>query len=361
MKFESIKFYGFRNIKNDELRCNADNIILSGINGQGKTNVLESVYILCYGSSFRTPNTKEIIRIGEDELHLSASLLNEEEERFTIDYYLKEKKRRIFLNGKEIKDRKELIYNFPCIVFSHEDIDFIKGEPEYRRRFFDQTMSMYNPLYLDDSRRYKNILMQRNAAIKNGQYSLLPLYDERLAKYGLAIMQERKRGIEEFNEIFPSLYKKISESDKNITISYQPSWSHFEDEASIIDYLEKTRDRDIKLLTTTSGIHRDRYVVMDENGPFIQTGSTGQIRLASLLFRIAEARFFTMKTKKKPILLLDDVLLELDSRKRGLFLAELSDYSQAFYTFLPFENYFSSRKESVVEYEVKEGTFEKKV
>lgn len=358
MRFRSIRYSSFRNIRNRELLCDSDNIILKGINGQGKTNVLESVYVLSYGSSFRTSNIREMIRSGEDEMHLSAEVLTDDGDSSYIDYYIKDRKRRILLNGKEIKDRKELIYNFPCIVFSHEDIDFIKGEPENRRRFFDQTFSMYDPLYLDDCRRYRLILNQRNAAIKNGQISLLSLYNERLARYGLQIMEKRTRGIYEFNQIFPVLYSRISGTDKHIDIKYSPSWSSFTSVEEIVQYLESTQERDMKLCTTSSGIHRDKYIVEDEMGPFIQTGSTGQIRLASLLFRVAEERFFIQKTGKKPILLIDDVLLELDSDKRAAFLNELSDYSQAFYTFLPRENYFSERKESLIEYEVKEGDFE---
>ena len=359
MQFKSVKYFNFRNIVDSEVEYDADNIILKGINGQGKTNILESIYTLSYGSSFRTQNIREMVCHGKDDMHLVGNAESDEGEKFKIDYYIKDKKRHIYINDREVKDRKELIYNFPCIVFSHEDIDFIKGEPENRRRFFDQTMSMYNPLYLDDTRRYRSILNQRNAAIKNGQLSLLPLYNERLAKYGLSIMEERVRSIYEFNLIFPDLYKKISGSDKNIVIKYLPSWSTLTTTDEVCEYLESTKERDVRNVTTTSGIHRDRYIVEDENGPFIQSGSTGQIRLASLLFRVAEARFFIKKTGKKPILLIDDVLLELDSNKRASFLKELSDYSQAFYTFLPRENYFSESKESVIEYLLEEGKVEK--
>ena len=133
--------------------------------------------------------------------------------------------------------------------------------------------------------------------------------------------------------------------------------SGVESEEDIIGILEDTVERDIKMQTSTSGIHRDRFVVKDSNGIFSQTGSTGQIRLCSLLFRIAEARSFERATGRKPILLLDDVLLELDDRKRSLFLEEMSDYSQAFYTFLPRESYFSDEGKSPVSYEVREGTF----
>ncbi len=354
MHFKSIKFYNFRNINNGIVLFDKDDIILEGMNGQGKTNILESVYTLCYGNSFRTQVSREMIKHGERIMNLSA-IIEDEDDIYEVSYSLELNKRKIILNGKEVKDRKELIYLFPCIVFTHDDIDFIKGEPEMRRKFFDQTLSMYDPIYLNYIRSYRNILAQRNAAIKNNQISLLDIYDVKLANLGFEIIKSRKTMVNEFNEIFPFLYKKISGTEKNITVNYRSSWEEKENPNQIIDYLKETHDRDIKLLTTTSGIHRDRFTVNDENGPLVITGSTGQIRLASLLFRIAEARIFKDKTGKDPILLLDDVLLELDDIKRAKFLNELTSYCQAFYTFLPRESYFNEKKESIIEYNVCEG------
>ena len=354
MHFKSIKFYNFRNIDNGIVLFDKDDIILEGMNGQGKTNILESVYTLCYGNSFRTQVSREMIKHGERIMNLSA-IIEDEDDIYEVSYSLELNKRKIILNGKEVKDRKELIYLFPCIVFTHDDIDFIKGEPEMRRKFFDQTLSMYDPIYLNYIRSYRNILAQRNAAIKNNQISLLDIYDVKLANLGFEIIKSRKTMVNEFNEIFPFLYKKISGTEKNITVNYRSSWEEKENPNQIIEYLKETHDRDIKLLTTTSGIHRDRFTVNDENGPLVITGSTGQIRLASLLFRIAEARIFKDKTGKDPILLLDDVLLELDDIKRAKFLNELTSYCQAFYTFLLRESYFNEKKESIIEYNVCEG------
>ena len=183
MRFKSIKYYNFRNINNGVVLFNKDDIILEGINGQGKTNILESVYTLCYGNSFRTQLSKEMIKHGERVMNLTA-VLEDEEDSYDVSYSLDGNKRKILLNGKEVKDRKDLIYLFPCIVFIHEDIDFIKGEPEMRRKFFDQTLSMYDPIYLNYIRAYRNVLAQRNAAIKNNQTTLLDIYDKKLATYG---------------------------------------------------------------------------------------------------------------------------------------------------------------------------------
>lgn len=360
MLFKELRYFGFRNIADGSIITDSRNVILEGTNGQGKTNILESVYILSYGSSFRTANVKEAISFGRQRMHIAAIAQDDDGQMHKVEYVNQQGKRRIVLDGKTIHDRKDLIYGFPVIVFSHEDIEFVKGEPEYRRRFFDQTFSMYDPLYLDSLRSYRNILAQRNAAIKAGQTSLISLYDERLARHGLEISDKRRRGVDEFNLIFPSLYRRISGSEIDISIRYQPSWKDLSSVDEVVEYLESTRDRDIRMTTTLSGIHRDRFTVYDSNGPFVQSGSTGQVRLASILFRLAEAKFFISMTGKKPVLLIDDVLLELDANKRASFLSMLDDYSQAFFTFLPDEKYFASKKEDMLEYVVVGGRVEGK-
>lgn len=356
MRFVNLKLTDFRNISSASIDTDAEDIVLTGINGQGKTNLLEAVYNLCYGSSFRTSSSKECVMHNKDGYSLKGTFLNDygEKEIITVSFF--DGKRKIIINGKEIKDRKELIYSFPCIVFCHEDIDFIKGEPENRRKFFDQMMTLYSPVFFDNLRNYRTILSQRNAAIKDNALDLIPLYNERLAFYGLEIMAERTSAVYEFNKIFPDGFKKVSGSDLNLYIDYQPSWKNYGSVDEIVSYLEETVDRDIKMSTTTSGIHRDKFIIQSDNGPFASIGSTGQLRLCSLLFRISESMYFTKKTSKKPILLIDDVLLELDAEKRSRLIAFLDNYSQAFYTFLPYERY-SEKMEKALYYTVEEGNF----
>ena len=356
MRFTLLDINNFRNISSAKLNVDAGDIVLTGINGQGKTNLIESIYTLCYGSSFRTPNLRECIEHDKNGFSISGIFLNEYGEKEKVHIVYENSKRRITIDDKEIRDRKELIYRFPCIVFCHEDINFIKGEPEERRKFFDQMMSLYSPIFLDNLRQYRNILAQRNASIKNGQYSILSLYNERLSELGLEIMKERTDTVYNFNKIFPEIFTRISETDLKLEIEYTPSWGDFSNKEEIVAYLESTVERDIKMNTTTSGIHRDRFVVKSQYGNFSSIGSTGQLRLCSLIFRIAQSKYFIQKSGKRPILLIDDVLLELDSEKRGRLLRELDDYSQAFYTFLPRENYFDNRKNGIY-YKVEKGTF----
>ena len=358
MRFQSVGFKNFRNLENSMVPVDDKRILLIGGNGQGKTSFLEALYLLCYGSSFKTLNLRDIITHGHKDFALSAVVLTDDGSQQRISFSFIDGKREILIDGREIKDRKYMVYNIPCIVFSHDDIEFVRGTPEHRRRFFDQTMSMHDPLFFDDLRRYRAILRQRNAAIKEGYVTLIPLYDEQLASVGLHIQEARAKAVVEFNEVLPSLYKIVSGANEEIRIAYKPSWHDCTHVAEICAKLERTLERDLKLLTTASGIHRDQFVVMDSKGIFSASGSTGQLRLASLIFRIAQTSLYRQKTGKDPIVLLDDVLLELDIAKRELFLAQLGSYSQAFFTFLPEEKYSSELGNGHdLRYTVTEGRF----
>ncbi len=358
MRFVRLWTSNVRNLESGWIDLDAQQVFLVGSNGQGKTNLLESIYTLCYGSSFRTTLLKEIARHGERSFKVVGIYVDDDGLEHTLDLEFKDGKRSVSLDGKLVKDRKDLIYNIPCIVFSHDDIAFVRGEPEARRYFFDQTMSMYNPLFFDDLRRYRAVLRQRNLAIKEERHSLLPIYDQQLAHYGIAIQSERTRTVARFNEIFPALYRAISQSDLSVEVTYAPSWSACASEAEVIEYLSGHRERDRIMATTTSGVHRDRFIVSAKGQSFAQFGSTGQLRLASLVLRSAQMAFYEQMTGKKPLLLVDDVLLELDHAKRERFLAHLTPYSQAFFTFLPDEHYTSALgQEGAMLYTVTDGRF----
>ena len=352
---------GFRNISDREIDTSARQVILTGENGQGKTNLLEAVYVLCYGMSFRTQNLREAVQYGKDMFYLSSVFQDSQDLERKAEISFTEGRKHIRIDGKEIKDRKELIYCLPCIVFSHDDIEFVRGEPENRRKFFDQTMTMYDPVFFDDLRRYKNVLRQRNAAIKEQRYELLDIYDDKLVRYGMPIMKARSSVCSSFSAIFPDIYNNVSLEDRGIQIKYRPSWGEEETYESLVEKLYLQRDTDIKMSTTTSGPHRDRFLITDRNGVFVNGASTGQMRLASLVFRSAQAAFFRQKTGMNPIFLIDDVLLELDAQKRARYLSYLGHYNQAFFTFLPEEKYFGSFIDydagDTIRYKVEGGRF----
>jgi len=335
---------GFRNLEDKSYDFSTDGIILTGKNGQGKTNILEAIYILCYGSSFRTTRLADCINHDRESFTISLVFTDSDNMDSVISVGYSNSEKFITVNGREIKDRKDLIYSLPCIVFSHNDMFFITGEPENRRRFFNQIMTMYDLDFFDDLRHYGQVLRQRNAAVKDARIELLDFYDTRLVSYGRRIQESRNAVCSAFNSIFPDIYSYVSGEDVKISIDYRPSWSAELSDNDILEKLRLQRETDIHMGTTTSGPHRDRFVINGKDGAFVNSASTGQIRLASIVMRIAQAAFFRQKTGRNPIMLVDDVMLELDYAKRMKCLSAFGKYSQIFFTFLPDEKYFSEEE-----------------
>ncbi|AEF81164.1 DNA replication/repair protein RecF [Leadbettera azotonutricia] len=363
MAFLSLRAVSFRNLKDAEIDTRGKDIFLVGENGQGKTNFLEALYFCSYGSSFRGVRDSELVRTGDKDFSVSVKLDNPLYASATV--ICREGKKSIALDGVKVEDRKDLLGAAPCIVFCHEDMDFISGTPENRRWFFDQTQSLSDLAYLDDLRLYRKVLKTRNALLRDcklglasGQKSetvaLLDALDPQLAKYGLLLMEKRRDAADAFSRIFEPLYREIS-GIEGINIRYMPSWKDQGFEGVLARLAEK-READFSFGVSLSGPHRDRYVFTRNGHEFSGKASTGQRRLLALLLRVAQARGFSEKTGKNPVLLLDDVLLELDGEKRRKFLEIMPGYDQAFYTFLPGEPYELYRKEGTVVYHVKEGT-----
>lgn len=356
MPFEYLQFYQFRNIKNTRVKINSPRIFLFGENGQGKTNFLEAVNMLCYGSSFRTRKDREILCHNCSEFSLKAEFYNEMQFNSSLKVIYKDQKKEIFLNDNQIKDRKDIINNIPCIVFCHDDINYVNGSPVMQRFFFDQTLAILNNHYIDLQRKFKNLLKARNLLLKNEQEETLSIYENQLAEYGLQIQIKRKKLIDEFNHNFQENYNKVSTLKSDISIHYRPSWKS-ENLEDIRKFLFEKRKQDMYLGYTSQGPHRDNIVFIQNKRDFTKSASTGQLRLLSLILRISQAEFFINKTGKNPVLLLDDVLLELDPQKRQRLYGILPAYDQIFFTFLPDEKIDFYNQDNSICYEVKEGDF----
>jgi len=357
MSLAFLRTVAFRNLLDTETDLRGKDVFLVGENGQGKSNFLEALYFCSYASSFRGSKDKELVRTGEKDC--SASLSIESSIYSNVSVAFKEQKKIITLDGKRIEDRKELLSVAPAIVFCHEDMEFVAGSPERRRWFFDQTRSLWDPLYLEDLRKYRHILKSRNALFRgegrldSQTTATLDALDPQLARYGLELTVKRRETAREFSAVFEPLYREITGLD-GIGVNYLPSWKEESLEAVLFLLAEK-RETDASMGVSLSGPHRDRYLFTRAGEEFSAKASTGQRRLLALLLRVAQARIFTEKTGKKPVLLLDDVLLELDGEKRRKFLLVMPEYEQAFYTFLSGELYETYRKSNTIVYHMQSG------
>ncbi|MCL2380321.1 MAG: DNA replication and repair protein RecF [Treponema sp.] len=358
MGFAFVRTVSFRNLADTEVDVRGKDVFLAGKNGQGKTNFIESLYFCSYASSFRGVKDKELVRNGEKDCSVAVSLDTSLYSKVSVQ--IKDGKKVITLDGNHLEDRKELLSVAPVIIFCHEDMEFAAGTPERRRWFFDQTRSIWDSLYLDDLRKYRHVLKTRNSLFrKNGNtrpgpeiFAMLDALDPQLAHYGLELKRKRQETAEEFSLIFEPLYREIS-GIAGIGVTYIPSWKG-DDVSSITAQLCGRREADISFGASLSGPHRDRYLFTKEGEDFSARASTGQRRLLSLLLRVAQAKVFSEKTGKRPVLLLDDVLLELDREKRRNFLLAMPEYEQAFYTFLPGE-YDNYRKSDTIVYRIESG------
>jgi DNA replication and repair protein RecF len=354
MFFSKIITSGFRNLREREVDTRGKDIFLVGPNGQGKTNFLEAVYFCSYASSFRASKNAELIGETRLECHVRAVFFDFFERNISAS--IKNDKKQILLDEKKI-DRRELLSIFSSIVFCHEDLEYVSGTQERRRWFFDQNLCLYDKLYLDTLQRYKKILKTRNVIlkeVKEGKDSaILDAIDPQFVKYGLELVKKREEEIQYFSMIFKEVYRAVSGID-GIEIEYGKSWKT-EIVQDIIDKLSAQREREIIMGMTLSGPHRDKYLFIKDKNEFDLKASTGQKRLLALLLRVAQASRYYEMTKKEPVLLLDDVLLELDGEKRKTFLKVLPPYKQAFYTFLPEEPYEQYKKSDTIIYYVKQG------
>jgi len=357
MFFSSLRTASFRNLADTEASTGAKDVFLIGENGQGKTNFLEALYFCAYASSFRTIRDSELARNGEKDFSAAVKIAQSVNDEILVKF--EKGKKSVFIDGKRAEDRKELLSIAPTIVFCHEDMEFVSGSPERRRWFFDQTLSLYDPVYLEDLRRYRHVLKTRNTVLRDfslhrfsgSPEAVLDALDPQFAMYGQKLMEKRETAAAQFSGVFGPLYEEVS-GIAGINVQYIQSWKSEEDALS---HLHKKRALEMSAGLSLSGPHRDRYVFAHNGSDFTGKASTGQRRLLALLLRSAQAKRFSQMTGKNPVLLLDDVLLEMDGEKRRRFLAVLPAYDQAFYTFLPEEPYQRYQKEDTIIFKVTGG------
>jgi len=357
MFFSSLRTAAFRNIADTEFFTNAKDVFLVGENGQGKTNFLEALYFCAYASSFRTVRDSEIARNGEKDFSAEVKISQSVNDKILVKF--EKGKKSVFINGKRAEDRKELLSIAPTIVFCHEDMEFVSGSPERRRWFFDQTLSLYDPVYLEDLRRFRRVLKSRNTLLKDfaqrklvgSPEPVLDALDAQFAAYGQKLMEKRETAALQFSGVFGPLYEEVS-GIKGIDVQYIQSWKG-DNDALVL--LREKRAADMAAGLSLSGPHRDRYIFAHNGSEFTGKASTGQRRLLALLLRAAQSLRFSQMTGLNPVLLLDDVLLEMDGEKRRRFLSVMPAYDQAFYTFLPEEPYKRYQKEDTLVYNVNGG------
>ena len=366
MAIFTVKLENWRNLTNGEISFSAQRIFLIGDNGQGKTNLLEAVYYISYGSSFRGLVDSEISTKSTFGFRLKGfvgTIEDSQTTRSSIEISWKAKSKEIIINGKILQDRRDLVEKNPAIVFCHEDFSFAAGEPERRRFFFDQTAGLISLGYIDMLRDYRRILSHRNMSLREGRVDILDILDQQLAAKGIELMTERAALTNAFAAEFSQIYEEVSCLGTEVNLIYRPSWKDYGEQGiiGITRSLALKRREELAMKTSISGPHRDRWLFVSEGKDFTSTASTGQLRLLSLILRSCQARYYQKNTGIAPLLLVDDVMLELDPQKRQRFFSTLPEESQGIFTFLPGEDWRAYRNSNALVYVVRDGRFTNQV
>lgn len=358
MGFETLRFFNFRNLADAEVRVDARDVFLVGENGQGKTNFLEAVHLLTHGSSFREKREAAFHRDPHLSTGLSGRYVDAATGATSLSLRMESGRRReISVDERPLSDRRELLTRVLCICLVQQDMEFVSGPPEERRRFFDQTLLLSDPSFLETLRGYRQVLRARNLCLREDRNDLLDIYDVQLAGLGLALQARRAALVEEFDTVFAPLFREIAGQGDGVRIRYRPSWEALRGTDEVVAHLGAQRERDRKVGTTTTGPHRDSCVYIGGGREYVPYASTGQLRLCALSLRVAQAQFLAARTGRKPVLLLDDVLLELDPRRKSAFFARFPPYEQAFCTFLPDESWQAYRATTALVLSVEQGVF----
>lgn len=343
MKLAKITLKNYRNIEQMEISpCDKVNVIY-GDNGQGKTNLLESIYLLTGNPSFRGAKLNELIRFSEKQARLTA-LFSDRQRQQKLSLKLGAKKE-ILLNQVPLKKYSELAGQFYCVVFSPEDLDFVKGSPKNRRRFIDSAICQITPQYMGYLEQYERVLDQRNALLKEIHRSpywkdTLDIWDLQLAKLGTILSIYRKDYLDKLARVSSVIYDGLSSQKEAFSLQYLSSGfdtmeeiKSYEDRfiKMYLDKLQSSLEQDIRYGFTNIGIHRDDMEILVNGMPAKTYGSQGQQRSCILALKLSEASLLYRVTGEKPVILLDDVMSELDAGRQEYVLNHVKD-QQVFIT-----------------------------
>lgn len=326
MYIESVQLKNFRNYDSLELDLAQGTNIFYGNNAQGKTNILEALYLCGTTKSHKGSRDKDMIQFGKDESHIRM-MVKRDELSYRIDMHLKKNKAKgVAINGLPIRKASELFGVVNLVFFSPEDLNIIKNGPAERRRFIDLELSQLDKVYLNDLGNYNRIINQRNKLLKDisfnsGLKDTLDIWDIQLIEYGEKVIQARKKFVSDINEIISEIHKKLTGNQEQIEVIYEPNTGG----QSLGDVIQRNRERDLRMMSTTSGPHRDDICFQVDGIDIRKFGSQGQQRTAALSLKLSEIELVKMLTKDKPVLLLDDVLSELDKHRQNYLLDSIDD------------------------------------
>ena len=345
MIIKSLELENFRNYSELSIHFDSGTNILYGDNAQGKTNILESIFLSATTKSHKGSKDKDIINFHAEEAHIRTYVVKDGLENRVDMHLRKNKSKGIAINGQKIKKAADLLGLLNVVFFSPEDLSIIKIGPSERRRFVDMELCQLDSFYLYNLNNYNKIVNQRNKLLKDLSFhpnlrDTLFIWDSQLVSYGSKIIERRAAFVKQLNEIIYDIHVRLSGGKEELRIIYEPDVLFEELENG----LKNSQEKDIRLKQTTVGPHRDDFSFMIGDIDIRKFGSQGQQRTAALSLKLSEIELVKKLTKDTPLLLLDDVLSELDSSRQNYLLNSIGDI-QTIITCTGLEEFVNNRFE----------------
>lgn len=371
MKLKTLQLENYRNYASVLLKCHPEVNILIGENAQGKTNLLESIYVLALAKSHRTSNDRELIRFDAEYAKIEGEL-NFRHGTMPLTMFITKKGKKVKVNHLEQSRLTQYIGHLNVVLFAPEDLNIVKGAPQIRRRFIDMELGQISSLYLNDLSQYQRILKQRNHYVKQLQLkktkdtTMLEVLNQQFALYAVKVTQRRRHFIDELETLAEPIHTGITNGKETLTLQYMPSLK-FEDSSQseevltteIFDYIQQHMEREIERGNSLFGPHRDD-LSFKVNGMDAQTfGSQGQQRTTALSIKLAEIELMHQEVGEYPILLLDDVLSELDDSRQTHLLSTIQHKVQTFVTTTSVEGIDHEIMKNAKVYQIAQGNIEK--
>ena len=337
MYIERLKLKDFRNYNELDMDFSPGVNLILGENAQGKTNIIEAIYMSSFGKSFRTSKDGELIRFNQKFARVSITAKNSSGSTDIDIVVLNGSKKSIKKDGIPLSRTSELLNHIYIVVFSPEDLKIVKDEPEKRRKFIDRELCQISPKYCDCLAKYKKSLQQRNAYLKGDKIDeiMLDLWDQELAKYGAVVMKIRERFIEQLEIYSSRIHGSITAQRENLKIKYDNDVKLTDSQSlqkdQLIKKLLENRQKDIRNRTTSVGPHRDDISFFVNSVEMRKFGSQGQQRTCALSLKLAELDIIKEETGEEAVLLLDDVMSELDLTRQEYLIRTLKN-NQLFVT-----------------------------
>lgn len=362
MIIKQLELLNFRNYEELHLDFDRGTNILYGDNAQGKTNILEAIFMSATTKSHKGSKDKEVINFGSDEAHI-RSIIERDHAEYKLDMHLRKNKTKgLAIDGQKLKKAADYVGHLNAVFFSPEDLAIVKNGPSERRRFLDLELCQLDETYLYNLSRFNRLMVQRNKMLKemydHPEYRpLLDVQDDQMITYGTQIIKARAKFIDDLCRIIEPIHEKLTGGRENLKIFYEPNVSADDYESK----LQKAKDRDLFLKQTSVGPQKDdfSFIVKAANGSdpidIRKFGSQGQQRTASLSLKLSEIEIVKQFKKENPVLLLDDVLSELDSNRQNYLLDTIGDI-QTIITCTGYDEFVNHRFEINKLFKVVNGT-----